>query len=194
MMNSASDILFLFTFIAIIAIFSLLFYLLGQWWDRKGAQKQIKSVVNSLSSHERLAKEVRHEATVHRRIADEYREAFDKKEEYWKTVKHRWQEEAEKAKNIISQQEDLRTKHSNTLKEANRKLMALENEYQKTKRNSLTEITALKSSQGDDKLVKKLEAQANEADKKFTTEIEEKKKRLAELQASLRSAMRSLVS
>ena len=178
------DILYLLAFFALAGITAVAFYIYGQFIDRCGHGKKQKLLVNSLSSHKRLTEELKHETTVHRRIADEYRDAYDKKEEYWCSVKKRWQDEAEKAKQIIAQQEELRTKHAISLKEANRKLMTMENEYQKTKRDNLAKINTLRSNQGEPEKLDELESKAAEVDKKYTKEIELKKAKILELQAN----------
>ncbi len=185
-MDQFNDIFYLLAFFIVAGVTATLFYIWGQFADRGGNNKKQKLLVNSLSSHKRLTNELRHETNVHRRIADEYRGAYEKKEEYWMSVKKRWQDEAEKAKQIIAQQEELRTKHAISLKEANRKLMSIENEYQKNKRDNLAQINVLKSNQEEPEKIKLFEKKAAEVDKKYTTEIELKRTKINELQLNLK--------
>jgi len=162
-MNTLNETLYIAFFIGIAGIVAVLFYMLGQLLERMSASKNNKSVVNSLLSNQRLAKELTQESTIHRRIADRYREAFDRKETYWQTVRGRWQEEADKAKKIISKQETDRTQNINELKESNKKLLALENNFQKIKRGSDTELTQFKSTNAEDSEIEKTEDEAEKS-------------------------------
>ncbi len=154
------DSLYLAKFVTLSGLCAIVFYMLGQYWDRFNAARSKRRVLQSLRANQRLSKELRGEVDIHRRIANRYKEAFDKKETHWLKIKANWEEDAGRNKRIVNRLEHEKTKCFAELKHTKAQLVEIQKAFEENKEASRKQIALLKQNCSDKAVLEEAEAQA----------------------------------